>query len=427
MMWGLHIRSITSTLSNPFERSCDACSDSPFDPRSPSELQQTGNTFKCCCSQNAPISPGSAFDTVVSFLANNPQCVGVNMHVGCVHKATHYNFQLWVQAFYNPGKNAQRGDTGGSNRPSKATHQLFFFSASVPSQTWQLSELKDRRANNYLSQVVAVIVGGWRMIEQSCVCMCVFETACPFDLVLIQTHRETVLCPQTRGLLSPEQAQPITPSKPLQWRQRAAEQDEWLGPGWKPLYQEEEGWRVCLVVGGENISKFRCRIQADFFFFEQTRLSSSFFLFCGLALCWWCYQSNPNSADMFLVHGVLQGGWVWLNDIPLCLQICEQVQTWLQAQRDSTDRFGIAGKQLVSPHYLTSNQILAASADFFSFGVCYMQWKCVNIATAIIETDFESASIMSRGHWHVRDAYLQTQTSTLVWRLCLAERWISRQ
>lgn len=304
---------------------------------------------------------------------------------------------------------------------------FFFFSASVPSQTWQLSELKDRRANNYLSQVVAVIVGGWRMIEQSCVCMCVFETACPFDLVLIQTHRETVLCPQTRGLLSPEQAQPITPSKPLQWRQRAAEQDEWLGPGWKPLYQEEEGWRVCLVVGGENISKFRCRIQADFFFFEQTRLSSSFFLFCGLALCWWCYQSNPNSADMFLVHGVLQGGWVWLNDIPLCLQICEQVQTWLQAQRDSTDRFGIAGKQLVSPHYLTSNQILAASADFFSFGVCYMQWKCVNIATAIIETDFESASIMSRGHWHVRDAYLQTQTSTLVWRLCLAERWISRQ
>lgn len=67
---------------------------------------------------------------------------------------------------------------------------------------------------------------------------------------------------------------------------------------------------------------------------------------------------------MFLVRGVLQGGWVWLNDIPLCLHICEQVQTWLRAQRDSTDRFGIAGKQLVSPHYLTSNQILAVSADF---------------------------------------------------------------
>lgn len=293
----------TSTLSNPFERSCDACSDSPFDPRSPSELQQTGNTFKCCCSQNAPISPGSAFDTVVSFLANNPQCVGVNMHAGCVHKATHYNFQLWVQAFYNPGKNAPRGDTGGSNRPSKATHRLFF-SASVPSQTWQLSELKDRRANNYLSQVVAVIVGGWRMIEQSCVCMCVFETACPFDLALIQTHRETVLCPQTRGLLSPEQAQPITPSKPLQWRQRAAEQDEWLGPGWKPLYQEEEGWRVGLVVGGEKISKFRCRIQADFFFLNRHNfLLRSFFSvvwhFVGGVIskiqtaqtCFWCVVS----------------------------------------------------------------------------------------------------------------------------------------
>lgn len=103
-------------------------------------------------------------------------------------------------------------------------------------QTWLLSALKDRRANNYLSQVAAVIVGGWRMIEEASVCVCVWlKMACPFDLAVLQTDWETVLCPQTRGLLSPEQAGPITSFKPLQPRQKGAELTEWLGPVWKAL------------------------------------------------------------------------------------------------------------------------------------------------------------------------------------------------
>ena len=48
--------------------------------------------------------------------------------------------------------------------------------------------MKDRRANNYLSQVAAVIVGGWRMIEEGsvCVCVCVFV---PQQHVLLTLQR----------------------------------------------------------------------------------------------------------------------------------------------------------------------------------------------------------------------------------------------
>lgn len=47
------------------------------------------------------------------------------------------------------------------------------FPVPASPQTWRWSALKDRRANNYLSQVAAVIVGGWRMIEEASVCVCV--------------------------------------------------------------------------------------------------------------------------------------------------------------------------------------------------------------------------------------------------------------
>lgn len=303
----------------------------------------------------------------------------------------------------------------------------FFFPASVPSQTWQLRELRDRKANNYLSQVVAVIVGGW-MIEQSCVCMCVFETACPFDLALIQTHRETGLCPQTRGLLSPEQAQPITPSKPLQWRQRAAEQDEWLGPGWKPLYQEkEEGWRVCLVVGGEKISKFRCRIQAVFFFF------------------------GTDTTFFFVLP------FLWFGALLVVLSIKSKQRRHVSGAWCPSGRLGLAKWHSSVPPYLWAGSDLATSTERL-----YRQvWDCRKTAGVTTLFDFKPnsgsecrflspvACVTCRENvWtslqrlskltlsllqlclvatDTSEMHICRQTSTLVWRLCLAERWISRQ
>lgn len=43
------------------------------------------------------------------------------------------------------------------------------FPVPASPQTRLLSALEDRRANNYLSQVATVIVGGWRMIEEASV------------------------------------------------------------------------------------------------------------------------------------------------------------------------------------------------------------------------------------------------------------------
>ncbi|CAJ1071523.1 Hypothetical predicted protein [Xyrichtys novacula] len=60
------------------------------------------------------------------------------------------------------------------------------------------SRQTDRRANNYLSQVAALIVGGWRMSEEG----------------------------STRGLLSPEQALANYTLQPPSIDKRGAERDE---------------------------------------------------------------------------------------------------------------------------------------------------------------------------------------------------------
>ena len=76
--------------------------------------------------------------------------------------------------------------------PTWNESKVDFVFVSVSSQIWQLecpeSQKTDRRANNYLSQVAAVIVGGWKMSEEGsvcvyvcvCVCVCVSENSMSF-------------------------------------------------------------------------------------------------------------------------------------------------------------------------------------------------------------------------------------------------------
>lgn len=45
-----------------------------------------------------------------------------------------------------------------------------------------------------------------------------------------------------------------------------------------------------------------------------------------------------------MVHDILQGGWFWINDILLCLQVYKQVQAWPVAHtlQGFMHMFGIA-------------------------------------------------------------------------------------
>lgn len=101
----------------------------------------------------------------------------------------------------------------GSESEVQTFHRLCFLSELA--DDCSESQKTDTRANNYLSQVAALIVRGWRMSEE--VCVCLSEHGMSFwPCSTADTHRETVLCPQTRGLLSPDQAPPITPPSPTE-------------------------------------------------------------------------------------------------------------------------------------------------------------------------------------------------------------------
>lgn len=78
-----------------------------------------------------------------------------------------------VSGFLHPRKknNLSQKRQNVSNMESEATSGLFLSLFLL--RTWQLSTLKDRRANNYLSQVAGVIVGGWKMSDEDRVCLCV--------------------------------------------------------------------------------------------------------------------------------------------------------------------------------------------------------------------------------------------------------------
>lgn len=99
---------------------------------------------------------------------------------------------VMVSGFLHPRKkkkNLSQKRQNVSNMESEATSGLFLSLFLL--RTWQLSTLKDRRANNYLSQVAGVIVGGWKMSDEDRVCVSP-KMVCPFDPAVLQTHWETV-------------------------------------------------------------------------------------------------------------------------------------------------------------------------------------------------------------------------------------------
>lgn len=124
------------------------------------------------------------------------------------------------------------------------------------------SQRTDRRANNYFSQVAALIVGGWKMSEEGCVCACVCtNTACPFDLTALQTQRERRFCVPRQEvcfhLSRPGQLHSSAPPSTPHPAETKGSEAGWV-TGTRASSLVEDGRGLWLGIRVEN-SEFRCR------------------------------------------------------------------------------------------------------------------------------------------------------------------------